>query len=55
MCGDIGPVSFGDCLDDGQAKPVSISVADTLAADLLQRLEEPLDLSRWHYRTGVVH
>jgi hypothetical protein len=54
-CGDLGTVSFGDCSDDGQAEPVSVRVSDTLAADLLQRLKEPLDLSGWDHRTGIAH
>ena len=45
MCGEVGTVGLGDGLDDGQAEPVSVGVADSFAADLLERLEEPLDLA----------
>jgi hypothetical protein len=52
---DRSPVGFGDCPDYGQAEPVSVVGVDTLAAEVLQRLEEPLDLSGRDDRTGVVH
>ena len=44
MCREAGFVGLGDGLDDGQAEAVSVVMADTLAACLLEGLEEPVDL-----------
>ena len=42
----VGVVGVGDGLDDGEAEAVPVGVADALAAGLLERLEESVDLAR---------
>jgi hypothetical protein len=55
MCRDAGPVSLGNCLGDGETKPVSVHAADTLGAVRSKRSEEPLDLLRGNHRAGIAH
>jgi hypothetical protein len=44
---------LGNSPNDGQAKSVSLIMAETLAAALLQGPKEPLEFSGWHHRSGV--
>jgi hypothetical protein len=43
-------MSVSNRLDDGKSEAVSIGLSDTLAADLLERLEESLHLGWWYHR-----
>lgn len=43
--GERGVVGAGDGMDDRQPKPVPAGVADSLAAKLLERLEEALEVA----------
>jgi len=45
-------VRGGDGADDGQPEPVPVGMADPLAAEPLERLEQPVQLD---HRTGVGH
>ena len=51
---DLGSMSLRNRLDDGQAEPVSVGVADTVAAGLLKRLEESSDITGSDHRAGVL-
>ncbi|HEY2563059.1 MAG TPA: hypothetical protein VGI44_05065 [Acidimicrobiales bacterium] len=48
-------MSLGNCLGDGETKPVSVHAADTLGAVRSKRSEEPLDLLRGNHRAGIAH
>src|SRR5690242_20486834 len=50
-----GAVGAGDGPDDGETKPVTVSVADPLAAKLLEWLEQPAQLVGRDQYAGVVH
>jgi hypothetical protein len=52
-CGEAGAVGFGDGADDGQAEAVAFAVADSLAAELPEGLEQVVNRVRRDEGAGV--
>lgn len=50
---EVGLVGAGDSSHDGEAEAVSVFVAGSLVANLLERFEEPTDLAIWDDWPGV--
>ena len=49
----VARVGAGDAADNGQAEPVSVDVADSLGAELLERLEKAVNLIGRDHCPGV--
>src|ERR1019366_1748522 len=46
-------VYVGDGADDGEAQPIPVRMADSLGAEALERLEEPVNLAGRDQCSGV--